>query len=211
MSKSIIDVQLLDLLPPNMQDNDQVKALSQTIWQAWKPIVQNMEKVFISVETANDTLLDELAWQEHVDFYNSLLPIETKRELIRNSFKFHIKKGTPAIVEELITAIFGNGQVEEWFEYGGEPYFFRIITSNSDVTNKMEQEFLRALNSIKRLSAWLDGIVILIESAPDIYWTILPQTFITQEIEWAATPLSATPSWTIIPQTIFQQEIPQKG
>lgn len=185
MSKSIHDVRLTDLLPPNLQGDEQVVALSEVLWEKWQPVVQNIERVFLGVDTASDALLDELAWQEHVDFYDSTLPLETKRELIRNSFRWHMTKGTPAAVEELIATIFGDGRVEEWFEYGGRPHFFRVITSNADATGDMASEFIRALNSIKRLSAWLDGIFMVIESAPDIWWTIVPQVIFTQEIEEA--------------------------
>lgn len=69
-------------------------------------------------------------------------------------------KGTPSAVEELISTLFDEGRVEEWFEYGGEPYTFRVVTNNSSVTQDRAMEFIKALNSVKNARSWLDRVII---------------------------------------------------
>ena len=61
-------------------------------------------------------------------------------------------------VRRIITSIFQNGTVSEWFEYGGEPHHFRINISNPNVGPNDLDEFVRQLRNVKRLSSWLDSI-----------------------------------------------------
>ena len=42
--------------------------------------------------------------------------------------------GTRRAVERVVTAYFGSGQVQHWYEYGGRPHFFKILTNNPQVT-----------------------------------------------------------------------------
>lgn len=42
----------------------------------------------------------------------------------------------------------------------GEPYHFRVVTNNADVTAVRAQEFIAAVDAVKRLSAVLDSVTI---------------------------------------------------
>ncbi|PCK69941.1 hypothetical protein PL1_2883 [Paenibacillus larvae subsp. larvae B-3650] len=112
------------------------------------------------MDELTDSEANELAYQFHVDFYDPSLPIEKKRELVKKSIPFHRRKGTPSAVEELISIIFGEGRVEEWFEYGGKPFHFRVLTNNPEVTQDKAIEFYRAVESVKRLSAHLERVIL---------------------------------------------------
>ena len=70
----------------------------------------------------------------------------------------HIRKGTPAAVEDLIAAVFGEGKVVEWFEYGGEPYHFKVVTNDYALANERSEEFIKALNTVKNARSWLEKI-----------------------------------------------------
>lgn len=160
---NVYEVSLLDLIPSNLKEDPDLVAAAKSLDQQYLITVNQVNKVILlpNVDKINDhALLDILAWQTHLDFYDSTLPIETKRELIKKAPSFHRKKGTPAAVEELITTLFDEGKVEEWFEYDGEPYTFRVVTNNSSVTNERAQDFIKALNSVKRLSTRLEKVVI---------------------------------------------------
>jgi phage tail P2-like protein len=78
------------------------------------------------IDVLPESELDELAWELYITWYDSGADIETKRELIRSSYLVRARFGTPWAVEEFARAHFGNGVVSEWFEYGGEPFFFRL-------------------------------------------------------------------------------------
>lgn len=105
---------------------------------------------------AND-LVDELAWQFHVDYYDKTLPYARKKELVKLSIRIHQKKGTPqAILDLLNTAFPSDTLLLEWFEYNGDPYHFKIVTSSLDDVERTS--FLKALNSVKNARSYLDEL-----------------------------------------------------
>lgn len=118
--------------------------------------------MFQALTTVGDTpfghqLVDELAWQFHVDYYDKSADIETKKNLVKTSIKIHQKKGTPQGVIDLLKTAFPSGTVlSEWFNYGGKPYHFKITTSSLNTINI--DKFLKALDSVKNERSYLDGI-----------------------------------------------------
>lgn len=153
---------LLDIIPSNIKDDPSVAAAALVIDAELKGITDEIQKlsIFSRSDEWTEEETDELAWQFHVDFYNPSLPIEQKRELVKNSIAWHRRKGTPSAVEELVTTLFGEGKVEEWWEYGGQPYYFQVLTNNPEVTQEKAKEFYRAIDSVKRLTARLEKVII---------------------------------------------------
>ncbi|KEO84748.1 phage tail protein I [Tumebacillus flagellatus] len=155
-------VHLLDLVPPNIRDDPTVAAAAEAIngeLQAVNSLIP-LVSLMKTLDAQAEDVVDELAWQFHVDFYDPSLSIEQKRALVKNSISWHRRKGTPAAVEELIATLFGEGRVEEWFEYDGEPYTFRVITNNPAVTEEKALEFARAVNSVKNTRSRLDKVIV---------------------------------------------------
>lgn len=108
-----------------------------------------------------NALLDELAWQFHVDFYDKSANFHRRKELVRKAIIFHRTKGTPQAVIDLLNTVFpSNTQLYEWFQYGGEPYHFKIVTSAFDSFENKEtyDAFIKALDSVKNARSYLDGI-----------------------------------------------------
>lgn len=168
----IYAVSLLDLLPPNLRSDPSVSAAAEAIDGMLQETSAEIRKLDIfgrSDEWTNEET-DELAWQWHVDYYDPDLPLEQKRALVLNAIPFHRRKGTPSAVEDLIAILFGEGVVEEWWEYGGDPYHFRVVTDNEDVTATRAQEFIRAVDSVKRLSAVLDSVTITQAEGMPLYF-----------------------------------------
>ncbi|PAQ15079.1 phage tail protein I [Bacillaceae bacterium SAOS 7] len=150
---------LSQLLPPSLIQNEENQVMAEALTEMFKVIYQASEKLDPK-EPIPEHLLDIIATEEHVDFYDPSLTVDQKRQLIENSFFFHKRKGTPAAVEELIQIVFGEGKVVEWFEYEGQPGYFKVVTTNRAVTNELAEQFIRALDSVKRKSAWLEKVEI---------------------------------------------------
>lgn len=157
------DVTLRDLLPPSLQSDPDAIAASQAISGHYHRLYQiaPAAMVFSNLDNLPESWLDELANDTHIDFYDRSLPVESKRNLVRQSIPMHRKKGTPWAVEELVRIVFGEGRVEEWFEYGGEPYHFRVYSANHLATPEDAKRFMAALASVKNLRSVLDDILIL--------------------------------------------------
>lgn len=165
-----VPIDLQQLLPESLKGDKNVRYLAQAISESLQTLSSKVSIVDPKKEL-HGNLLDLIAWQEHVDFYDASLPLEIKQELVRKSSWFHKRKGTPAAVEDLISTIFEEGKVVEWFEYGGEPYTFKVVTNNQSVTQEKASEFIRALNSIKNMRSRLDKVEITQSDNMSFYFT----------------------------------------
>lgn len=162
MNRTIFEVNLLDLLPINLKSDPDIIAATKAIDSGFLAVIDEVENVTIypRVSELNGDMLDHLAYFFHVDFYDQNLDVETKRKLVQDSVYLHQIKGTPRAVEILIETLFDEGEVAEWFDYGGSPYTFRVVTTNSSVTNERAKEFTRALESVKNIRSRLESVII---------------------------------------------------
>ncbi|MGP7817781.1 phage tail protein I [Niallia sp. 01092] len=156
----LMNMSLLKILPPNLIQSKEDQAMAKAITEILK-YVFNKTEILDPLNEIPEKLLDLRAFEEHVDFYDTSLPVETKRELIKKALFFHRSKGTKGAVEDLITTIFGDGQVVEWFEYGGQPFTFKVVTNNPSVTTERALQFTRVVDSVKRKTARLEKVEII--------------------------------------------------
>ena len=109
-------------------------------------------------ELSND-MLDALAEQFHIDFYEpENMSAEVKRSLIRDSLLEHKIRGTKASVELLLNKIMTWANIDEWYEYGGEPFYFRVNMQGLKFDDNDADKFLRIINSTKNVRSWLELI-----------------------------------------------------
>lgn len=152
---------IADSLPSSL-NKPTLQEIAKVIDEALHKLDRNVFRILIypELEGLPGDIVDFLAVQLHVDFYDYALPLAKRRSLVKNSIRWHMKKGTKAVVEEVIRAIFNSGIVEEWFEYGGRPYYFRCNLLNPDtpLTEDQIRQCLRAIDTVKNVRSWLDGL-----------------------------------------------------
>ena len=161
MAKSIESISLLDVLPPNLAEDDTIKNAAIAIdGELQKTTDQAKNCIHLSrIDELQETVLDLLAWQWHVDFYEPItMDLETKRKLIKQSIAWHRMKGTPAAVEAVVSAAFDTSTVQEWWEYGGKPYFFKVVTEDVTTEKDVLDRMKRAIESVKNARSWLEEI-----------------------------------------------------
>lgn len=171
------------ILPYNLSSQTQTRALAYAIGIQVDKLLVMAERMVIwaDLDRVPEQLLDYLAAELRTPSYSEDYPVQVKRDLIQKSFLFYTSMGTPWAVDELVKAIFGNGLVEEWNEYGGQPYHFRLTVdvTRMPVTARPVEEVDQLLRDIKRRSAWLDQISYMIRSALEIghrveAWAVSP-------------------------------------
>lgn len=165
------NLEFMKLLPQFMQDDSAVKGLAAGIDSLVPALVVEMEKLstWDHLDSLSETELDDLAWELNVLWYDKGAPIDIKRSIIRDSDKVYKKLGTKWAVENVINTYFGDGYVEEWFQYGGEPGFFRIYSTNPSLNESRFAEFINLLNKVKRASAKLDAVFINLTGQMNMY------------------------------------------
>lgn len=165
MIKDLKAVSLVDILPDNLLADTQVYAAAKALDDELQRVtVATWEALHLPrLDELPEAVLDLLAWQWHVDFYEPMgMSVETKRSLIRKSIAWHRMKGTPAAVEEVVTAAFEKATVSEWFDYGGSPFFFRVTTEDATTDTQTIDAMRRSIETVKNVRSVLEGIQFII-------------------------------------------------
>ena len=110
-----------------------------------------------------------MAWELNIQWYDSTAPIAAKRAVIRNSDRVYSQLGTPYAVEQIVADYFGTGEVREWYQYGGQPHHFKVLSDNPSLVNSNLDLFLKLLRTVKRRSSWLDAILICLTGEMFLY------------------------------------------
>ena len=148
-------------LPYSIAQDQTVNDICDAIQPQFDSFLAKMERVLLlpHLDSMSEELVDELAWQYHVDFYRDNYPLETKRKLVRTAIERHRRKGTPAVVEEVIRTVYQYAKVEEWFEYNGNPYCFRVLMSAKDPAPPLTiGDVVVLIDEYKSFRSHLDGI-----------------------------------------------------
>lgn len=161
------DADIRKLIPIFMRDDAAVEALAKAVNHLITEPGSKVKQLrtWDKIDELDDAELDELAWELSVDWYSSALPLDRKRDTIKVSDQVHSKRGTKRAVEQLISAYFGSGYVQEWFDAGypftPDPFHFIVLTANKDTTEAIFQEFRRISSAAKSVRSKLDGIFYL--------------------------------------------------
>ena len=157
MIKDLHRVGLVDLLPENILADPQLGAAARALDDELRRVTAAVQETLHlpRLNELPERVLDILAWQWHVDSYDSAVDAETKRKLIRESIAWHRIKGTPAAVEKVIAAVYGDAKIEEWYEYGGQPYYFRIGKIKQSGIKLAEIAIVaRTVHTVKNARIW---------------------------------------------------------
>lgn len=165
------EVEILKLLPAWMKEDGSVQGLAAGTDAVTKAITSriNLLSRWDQIDNLTEAELDEMAWELNIQWYDSTASIQSKRAVIRNSDLVYSKLGTRYAVEQIVADYFGSGEVREWFEYGGEPHHFKVLTDNPELVNSYLDIFLKLLAVVKRRSSWLDAILICLTGEMSIY------------------------------------------
>ena len=165
MIKDLQSLSLMDILPDSILADKKVAAAAQALDAELQAVTQAaVETMHIPrIDILPEAVIDLLAWQWHVDFYEPLgMDIDTKRRLIKESIAWHRIKGTPAAIEKVVSAAFDTSKVQEWYEYGGQPYYFKVVTEDVTTDKAILDRMRRAIESVKNTRSWLEKIEFLL-------------------------------------------------
>lgn len=154
------DSNIYDIIPNNLKNNS-VKAIGYAISNQIKKLMKyaNSTVVLANIDgVKNEKLLDLLAIEMKVPYYNEKFHAETKKEVIKKAILLQSKAGTDYAIESLMKSILGSGKIVPWYEYGGEPGYFKVESENQGANINAQKEVLTIINDVKKKSAWLDAV-----------------------------------------------------
>lgn len=125
---------MLSTLPSVLKADSSTEALAEVTADAIVDRINENQTgmVYINIDIQAEELLDILAKDFKVDWWSADYTLEEKRDILKKSWHVHRLLGTKAAVESAISSVYGSAHVEEWFEYGGEPYHFRVLIDSEE-------------------------------------------------------------------------------
>lgn len=154
-------VTLYDILPSSLHDDETISNIIKSLDGIFPEFESQIRKIrfYEYLDEQPAEVLDLLAWQFHVDFYDYDYSNEVKRELIRQSIAWHRRKGTPMAVEEMVSTIYSSAEVVEWWDYGGTPFHFKVNIYGEEITDPAKLNNLRdSVFAVKNARSIFDGL-----------------------------------------------------
>jgi phage tail P2-like protein len=165
-------VSFADLLAPSIADDPTIRAMVAPLDEEFRQVTAAINSVLLLPrleEIVDPAIIDLLAYQMHVDFYDPSLSMAVRKSLIRQSIEFHTYKGTTWAVEQMLQTVFESGRVFEWFEYRPKPHAdwhdafrFKIqLRAGTPIQDPVVlPKLIRAINAVKPASRHLDQFVV---------------------------------------------------
>ena len=176
---SLQQVGFSSLLPPNLQDV-QAWALGAAWDKVFRKLVDYAERVsmtFAFVMELDEEMADHLCLSLDIKGYKADLSLQKKRLLIRSALLNYSRMGTKAALEDAVGIIHGGTTVQENWEYGGQPYFFRVAVDagQEKVAENPVGRLLDTIMEYKNARSWLQGITVDVIEPGSVYTGALPE------------------------------------
>ncbi|WP_251978565.1 phage tail protein I [Salinicola avicenniae] len=157
------------LLPPNATalERAAAEALAEIqrvpipLRQLWNPT------------TCPARLLPYLAWAFSVDRWDPTWSEATKRDVVRNAFYIHQRKGTISALRRVVEPLGYLLTVEEWWQQSPEgtpgTFALRVGVLDTGITDAMYTELARLVDDAKPLTRHITGLDLLGETRGPLY------------------------------------------
>lgn len=175
---------IADNLPESL-NRDNLREVAETIDKHMHELdmLSELCSIYPRIDELSSALIDALAVQFHVDFYDMALPLETRRALVKNSIRWHMKKGTKGAVQEIVRTVFSTGVVTEWYEYGGKPYHFRVdLLTELRLSPENIATLVQAVGTVKNVRSWLDYLGFSRKLKSTVYYGFMPCSHVKYSI-----------------------------
>lgn len=73
-------------------------------------------------------------------------------------------------MEQVVKAILKDAVVQEWWEYGGDPGYFRVVRIGGEMIEpSLYERLVNAINTVKNTRSWLEGVSLYRELPGTVY------------------------------------------
>ena len=152
-----MNIDITKMVPKFLLRDRNGYAMAKAIEAAMVYFMQRVEEGVDTVtrpEKMPEWRLDEMAWETGC-MYGYDAGLEAKRNWIKNAGAYSRLLGTPEGLLQYIRGYIPSARVEEWFQYGGLPYHFRLALPDK-LTQQRFEFILRAVEYAKNVRSALD-------------------------------------------------------
>lgn len=173
MIKSLEDARIIDGLPSIVAEQGWAETISEALENVHKTtlLYAKNSQIYTAIDTLPEELLDVLAVNWKIDWYDPSFSIDRKRRVIETAIEIRRIMGTVRAVRLQADSINPGTYLEEWFEYLGTPGTYRLYvdisgSSDDDPIVMYDPEIMeKQLCSSKRWSAHLDSMSYMVKHA----------------------------------------------
>jgi phage tail P2-like protein len=145
--QDISQVKLIDLCPSSLRNDSQIIAMCDAVQPEFDQIDQAIQSVLFipNLTDLPDDVLELLAWERNLGGDDGWLLAKSKEQkarLIRDAYKLQKYKGTKYAVKKALELVGLSGEVQEWFEYGGDRYTFKLNINGMENYSNTQLELL---------------------------------------------------------------------
>lgn len=162
---NLLDIKLSHLLPTNYAD-EKLKALDSVISFSLQLLQKYLDNVNFTVNMDNlsENIIDYLACEYRTPYYDEALDLQTKRNLVKATMLTYQKIGTPNIIKEYLGTLKEDADIAEWYDYGGNPYNFKVflnVPDNEEIDENLLNDIKNKIEKIKNVRSSLERIELL--------------------------------------------------
>lgn len=162
---------LVEGLPPAVTDEPWVRIMDKVYRERHQREMEAAERIriYTLIDSRPEEILDVLAVQFKVDWYDSSYPLQAKRNIIKTALEVRRYYGTDWATLKAISAIYPRSEIEQWYDYGGTPGHFRVICSvDGALLPVKRREIRRSVNIYKRMAAHLDSLYLQVQTGLEV-------------------------------------------
>jgi phage tail P2-like protein len=173
MIKSIQEARVKDGIPRILAAQDWVQTISEVlgIWTVKILDFADNSQIYTAIDDAPEIILDALAVSWKIDWYDTGYNLEQKRQIVKTAMEVRRTMGTTKATRLQADAIYPGTMLEEWFDYEGEPGYFRLLVdiTGSNAENPVivydPDTMEREMTAAKRWSAHLENLSYMVRHA----------------------------------------------
>ena len=156
----MIEFAVNEIFPRFILEDKEGYAMAKAIEAGLKYFLERCQRgldILLDPDKMPEWRLDERAWELNC-MYDFSADVEVKRGWIKNAEKYYSVHGTPAAIYNYLTPYFDAVSVEEAWQYGADPYHFRVTVTGE--WNEANDEWAKkAVATAQNVRSVLDGII----------------------------------------------------
>lgn len=156
----------MDIMPLALKKDLYVQAAGYALRKTTRMLMEKIDRtsVYAALDLMSNEIVDLLAEEFRAQYYDTSLPVEEKKEAVKKALLWHCRAGTVSAVRELTNFVWRSesAKVQEWFEYGSDPYLFRILLgTDMSIEEDLIDAFLDAVWKVKNTRSHLESITFM--------------------------------------------------
>lgn len=167
---NIQDTKLIDIVPAFMRDDRTVRGLCAAADAMFQKLINAIHIAWWRkyIDELDADQLDDIAKQIGISWYDDGADLISKRSALKNYENVLAISGTPDAVKFAVKDLFGDVEIIEWPEYGGEPYHFKMNV-NAKLTEDNTRRFSSAVAGAKNVRSIMDALETMRKSNVTVY------------------------------------------